>query len=236
MRVAAVQFKSRKGHKAAALAALRGLVLEAADGSDLVVLPEMAATGYLFRTPAAAREIAESPAGGPMFSTLASIARDRAAWIVAGFVEDAGRVLHNSAMVIDDHGNLAGVYRKTLLFPADELWAAPGDTGYLAFATVAGRFGVGICMDLNDDRFISWCGGSELDAIAFPTNWLDEGEDVHAYWRERLTPVDAALVAANTYGDEEPIRFSGRSAVMHRGRVLATAAETGDAIVRATIG
>lgn len=234
MRVAAIQFKARRGHKREALERLRGLAAQAAPGSDLVVLPEMAATGYLFASPGSARAIAETPEG-PLFATLAPLAAAHGAWIVAGFAEDAGEALYNSALVIDRTGALAGVYRKTLLFQPDYWWARPGDTGYLAFDTGAGRFGVGICMDLNDDAFIAWLRGAGLDAIAFPTNWVEEDIDVWAYWKERLAGIDAALVAANTYGTEGPVAFTGLSAVIQGGQVLASAPPTGDRVLHAVL-
>lgn len=231
MRVAAVQFKPRRGHKAEALRALCDLVRRAAPGADLVVLPEMAATGYLFRTVEAARAVAEPPEG-PTFQALAPLAAAHRAWLVAGFAEDAGSRLYNSALVIDPDGALAGVYRKTLLFPPDYWWAHPGDSGYLAFDTGRGRFGVGICMDLNDDRFVAWAATAGIEAIAFPTNWVQEDSDVWGYWADRLRGVDAALVAANSYGPEGPIAFTGRSAVLRRGEVLASAPATGNAVLR----
>jgi len=234
MQVSAVQFKPRRGQKAAALQALGALVDQAAPGADLVVLPEMAAIGYLFRTPAAARAVAEAPEG-PTFQALAPLAKAHRAWLVAGFAEDAGPRLYNSALVIDPDGAVAGVYRKTLLFPPDYWWAEPGDSGYLAFDTDAGRFGVGICMDLNDDRFVTWARSARLDALAFPTNWVQEDGDVWGYWRARLHGVDGALVAANTYGPEGPIAFRGLSAILRRGEVLASAPATGDAVIRAAL-
>jgi predicted amidohydrolase len=234
MRVAAVQYKAAKGRYRSSLKALRDLAEDAASGADLVVLPEMAATGYLFPNPRAARQVAE-PARGPTFEVLARVAAANHCWLVAGFPEADGDRLFNSALVIDPAGALEFVYRKTLLFAPDEWWALPGDSGYRAFDTDAGRFGVGICMDLNDDGFVRWCAGADLDAIAFPTNWVQEDTDVWAYWRARLSGVDAALVAANTYGSEGPVAFTGRSAVMQRGVVLASAPFTGDAVIRAEV-
>lgn len=232
MQVAAVQFKPRRDDKPAALAQLSGLAREAAVGSDLVVLPEMAATGYLFASEGAARQVAEPPEG-ETFRALAEVAREAGSWLVAGFVEDAGERLYNAALVIDRSGQLAFTYRKTLLYEADTSWATPGDSGYRTFETGRGVFGVGICMDLNDDRFTAWCGTAGLRAIAFPTNWLDQGEDVWPYWAWRLRDVPAALVAANSYGPEGDIAFRGSSCVLDGRVVRAAAPREGDAVVRA---
>lgn len=238
MRVRAVQFKARKGDVPSSLRALSRLATRAAEGADLVVLPEMAATGYLFDGPRSAGAAAE-PADGPTLRALAPVAAAHRTWLVVGFPERDGDRLFNSALVIDPRGQLAFCYRKTLLYTADVPWAAPGDTGYRRFDTDAGSFGVGICMDLNDDRFVGWCAAEALDVVAFPTNWVDEGDDVWGYWAWRLRDVPAALVAANTWGEEAlagaTTRFSGGSAVLRDRTVLAAAPKTGDGFLGADL-
>ena len=129
MRVAAVQFKATKGAVEASRSALVGLTDAAATDAELVVLPEMAVTGYLFKDAAAVRAVAEAPSG-PTFQALAPIAKARGCHVVCGFAEAARDRLFNSALVIDPSGALAGVYRKTLLYEADLPWATPGDSGY----------------------------------------------------------------------------------------------------------
>jgi N-carbamoylputrescine amidase len=233
VRVAAVQFKPEKGALAASLARLEALADEAGREADLVVLPEMAATGYLFYSPAEARAVAEA-SGGATFGVWRGVCQRRGCWLVGGFPERDGERLYNSALVINPKGELAFTYRKTLLYDADLPWAAPGDSGYRRFQTEAGSFGVGICMDLNDPRFVMWCWRSRLDAIAFPTNWIEEGMDVWGYWRDRIAGSGAALVAANTYGREDEVEFSGRSAILRGKAVLASAGAVGDAVLRAT--
>lgn len=231
MSVTAVQFKPRKGDLQGSLARLVAFADQAAAGSRLVVLPEMAATGYIFRSRAAIDRVAE-PAGGPTFEALRPIARRHKCWLVCGFPERDGDKRFNSAMVIDPSGALRSVYRKTLLFVADELWADPGDSGYSVFDTDVGRVTVGICMDLNDDRFTEWLRAQQPDICAFPTNWVEEHEPVWPYWQERIAGSSTTLVAANTYGWDESVLFSGRSAVLQHDRLLRGAFWAGDALVR----
>lgn len=238
MRVAAVQFKPPKGEGEAARARLCALARRAAVGADLVVLPEMAATGYVFDSPDAVRPVAEDPEG-PTFQALAPIARAAGVWMVGGFPERAGAQLFNSAWIIDPTGALKAVYRKTLLYEADVPWATPGDSGYVRIDTPAGAFGVGICMDLNDDAFIEWVAGADLTALAFPTNWLsqpEDGIDVWEYWAWRMSDAaETTLIAANTYGPEADIAFCGRSAIMRDRTVIAHAPNLGDGVIRATL-
>jgi len=234
VRVAAVQFKATKGDKAASLERLTALARAAGAGADLLVLPEMAATGYVFENREAISPVTEA-VRGETFDALAPIAREHGCWIVSGFAERDGDHFYNSAHVIDPAGALHACYRKTLLYEADTTWAEPGNSGYLRVETPAGAFGVGICMDLNDDRFTAWCRTAAIRAIAFPTNWLDQGRNIWPYWAWRLISVRAALVAANTYGAEGATRFIGESAVLDNRVVLAAAPPTGDHIIRAVL-
>lgn len=234
MRVAAVQFKATKRDPGASLARLVPLAREAARGADLVVLPEMAATGYVFASADDVRPFAE-PADGPTFRALSDVAREAGAWLVCGYVERESERLFNSALVVDRGGALRFSYRKTLLYEADEGWATPGDSGYRAFDTGAGTFGVGICMDLNDDRFTAWVRAQGPDAVAFPTNWLDQGDEVWGYWAWRLRGARSALVAANSYGPDGGVSFRGESAVLQGRALLAHAPREGDAVLRAKI-
>ena len=74
MRVAAVQYRATKGDVDRSRGVLVRLAERAAVDADLVVLPEMAATGYVFPDAAAVRAVSE-PAVGPTFEALAPIAR-----------------------------------------------------------------------------------------------------------------------------------------------------------------
>jgi len=232
MKVAAVQFKPPKGEKARALSGLVEHAHTAArvGAAELIVLPEMAATGYVFADRRELDLVAEE-ARGETFAALAPVAREHAAWVVAGFPERDGDKRFNSALVIDPSGDLAFVYRKTLLYELDESWCDPGDSGYRAFDTDVGRFTVGICMDLNDDRFTAWCATSGARVIAFPTNWVDQDHRVWGYWAWRIDGTGAALVAANTWGREGEARFRGESAILDGRVVRAAAPRRGDGVL-----
>ena len=235
MRVAAVQFKATYADPNASRARVEARMAEAhAAGVDLIVLPEMAFTGYVFADAAALMPLAE-PAEGATFAWASSHAQRGRCWIVVGFPERAGDRLFNSALVVNPSGELSFCYRKTLLFDADRTWATPGDSGYRRFDTDAGSFAVGICMDLNDPRFLLWAWRQRLDVLAFPTNWIEEGLDVHDYWRERVEGSGAGLAAANTWGPERGVKFSGRSALMEGGAVVAAARKRGDACLVANV-
>ena len=227
MRVGIVQFKATKGDVVGSRARLAQLTKEAAEGVQLVVLPEMATSGYCFDNRAEVVAISE-PADGPTAATFGPIARDAGAWLVVGFAERDGDKLFNSALVLDPQGKTAFVYRKTLLYDADLHWATPGDSGYPLLECDGERFTVGICMDLNDDNFIDWLREVRPRVLAFPTNWISEGVSVWPYWAWRLQDTGVALVAANSYGPDGDVTFTGESAVIDGRTVLGAAPDVGD--------
>jgi predicted amidohydrolase len=248
MKLAAVQFKPRKGDGPAALAALAALVEQAAEqGAGLVVCPEMATSGYLFQDVAAVWSQTEA-ACGPGFQRLSAIARRYACYIVCGYAErsqehalDGPGLLYNSARLIGPSGELLCNYRKRLLFPADTTWAVPGNLPYPLVPTPLGSLTAGICMDLNDDRFTAFLRRAQARVIAFCTNWVDEALDVRPYWRSRLAGVRSYFVAANTYGWEHEagvpaVEFCGASTILGPdGTTLARAEKIGDAVILAEL-
>lgn len=226
--LAVVQFKPRRGARNANLTALTALTAKALEaGAKLVVLPEMAATGYRFPNPEAIRPMAEPPRG-PTWRAFSPLAKAHKAWIVVGFVEDFEGRLFNAAMVIGPEGRLDLVYRKRLLYMDDHTWANPGDLPYPAFQTPWGTATVGICMDINDPRFLTHVRRTRPQLVAFPTNWIEEGIDVHAYWANQLRGWNGTLVAADRWGEEDRVYFAGRSAIMKAGQVLVEAPPEGD--------
>jgi predicted amidohydrolase len=227
MRVGVVQFKATKGDLTGSLDRLVALATQAAVGADLVVLPEMAATGYCFPSREAVEAIAE-PADGPTARALSAVARQAGCWLVVGFPEAAGDLLYNSALVLDPTGETAFVYRKTLLYDADVPWATPGDSGYPLLECAGVCFTVGICMDLNDDAFRGWLLEARPRVLAFPTNWISEGVSVWPYLAWRMLETGTALVAANSYGPDGEVEFTGESVVIDGLEVLGAAPVEGD--------
>ena len=151
--------------------------------------------------------------------------------IVVGIAESAEGVCYNTALLIGPDGELEAVYRKVLLFELDERWATPGDTR-VQVDTEWGRVALGICMDLNDDGFTAFLSEQDAAVTAFCTNWLDQGFDVIDYWRWRLLGWRGWFVAANTWGTDEGIRFSGRSAILGpTGQAAAIGPTRGDAVI-----
>jgi N-carbamoylputrescine amidase len=120
--------------------------------ADVVCLPELFRSRYFCqREDAAFFDLAE-PFPGPTTAAVRDVAREAGVVVVAPvFERRAPGVYHNSAAVIDADGSVAGVYRK-MHIPDDpayyeKFYFTPGDLGFRAFDTRAGRIGTLICWD-----------------------------------------------------------------------------------------
>jgi predicted amidohydrolase len=237
MKAAVIQFRPRHGHPEEARAQLAVLIEGALrQGAAHVVCPEMAVSGYVWQS---FEEVAPclEESRGPTFALVAPLARRYGAWVVVGIAEWDPVTLcaYNSALVIGPDGTLQTCYRKVLLFVLDHRWARSGNRRALIEAGEAVA-SVAICMDINDDRVRMHLLQHDVDLLWFPTNWVEEGLDVWEYWRRRLHPWQGCLLAANTWGTERGVRFSGRSVIMApSGQVLASAPSAGDAVVLAVL-
>ena len=150
VRIAVIQFDPQVGLDQCDNNLCKGLQLaeEAVhDGANLIVLPELANTGYTFETRAEAYAHAETLDEGPSIKTWRAFAREHQVYLVAGFAERDGLKLYDSAVLFGPDG-LLGHYRKAHLWNQEKLWFSPGDLGFPVFETPIGRIGLMICWDV----------------------------------------------------------------------------------------
>ena len=157
-------------NRAAAAAAVRAA---ARRGARLVVLPELAASGYVFRDPAEARSLAE-PADGPTPAGWAALARELGLVIVGGFAElGADGCLYNSCALADP-GGIRAVYRKAHLWHAEPDFFTPGSAPPPVVGTALGRIGMMICYDAEFPEWVRIPALAGADLLAVPANWPAE--------------------------------------------------------------
>lgn len=220
IRIGYVQMEPLLGDCAANRARIEAC-LRSAPEADLLVLPELASSGYNFATREAAWEASE-PIDGPLVELLSKLARERGTSYAAGLAERAGPELMNSAVVVSPRG-LAGVYRKAHLFWKERELFAPGDSGFPVFDLGGFRLGVLICFDWRFPEAWRALGLGGADVVAHPSNLVIPG---HA---QRALPIHALIhryftVTANRIGEERGLGFTGRSIICDpRGEILAEA-------------
>lgn len=113
---------------------------------DLLVLPELFASGYLFENRGEARSLGSEAGKGEIFESLARLAKEKKGVIVYGFPEIAGEKLFNSSAAVFPDGTFR-VYRKIHLFNTEKDIFDPGDGGFSVFEFDGVRLGMMICFD-----------------------------------------------------------------------------------------
>jgi N-carbamoylputrescine amidase len=193
----------------------------AAAGADVVCLPELFRSPYFCQSEDARRFDLAEPVPGPTTQALGAVAKQAGVVVVAPvFERRAPGLYHNSAAVIDATGEVVGLYRK-MHIPDDpayyeKFYFTPGDLGFRAFDTRAGRLGTLICWD-------QWYPeGARLTALQgavvlfFPTaiGWHpDEKEAFGAAQRDAWRTIQRShaiangvyVAAVNRVGHEKPV-------------------------------
>ena len=131
---------------------LSGIRLAAADGARLVVLQELHSSIYFCQSEETKVFDLAEPVPGPTSELLGNLARELDI-VIVGSVFEKRKVglFHNTAVVLNPDGQLAGIYRKTHIPDdpgyAEKFYFTPGDLGIHAIETPVGRLGVLVCWD-----------------------------------------------------------------------------------------
>jgi predicted amidohydrolase len=165
--VAVCQMGPVLGQIAANLRKVEVAVLGTAEvGAQVVVLPELVTTGYVFEPVGQARGLAER-VDGPSLGAITTLAAAHNMVIVGGFAElAADDESYNSAFLIDRAG-VAAAYRKAHLWADESRWFTPGRQPPPVVQSDRGRVAVLICYDLEFPewtRIAALSGGSALRA------------------------------------------------------------------------
>lgn len=220
---AAVQFNMQVGidnKKENIAATLLHIDTAAAQGARLIVLPELANTGYSFDTRAEAYDHAESVPNGPTCQAWAEAADLHGAYIVGGVTEVDGVALYDTAVLIGPEGYI-GRYRKTHLWNREKLIFSPGGD-YPVFDTRIGRIGLLICWDIWFPEVPRILAAQGADIICAANNWVwtppplfdDAGNCMAAYLTMAASHANCIpIVAADRVGEERGGKFLGCSLI-----------------------
>tara|TARA_R110002049_G_scaffold27321_2_gene93975 strand:- start:34651 stop:35487 length:837 start_codon:yes stop_codon:yes gene_type:complete len=221
-------------------AAARMITEAAADGAQVVCLQELFASPYPCQSEDHRNFDYAEDVPGTTTDVLSSLAKKHELVIVAPLFERRGPgMYHNSAIVLDADGSVAGMYRK-MHIPDDPLfyekfYFAPGDLGFQPITTRYAKLGVGVCWDqwFPEAARLFALAGAEI--LLYPTaiGWIaDEkaefGQSQHDAWRTNMRAHAIAnglwLGAPNRVGIESELEFWGQSFIASpRGEVVAEA-------------
>jgi N-carbamoylputrescine amidase len=231
----------------------------ATQGAGLVVLQELHAGPYFCQSEETRFFDLAEPIPGPSSERLGSVARECGVVIVASLFERrAPGLYHNTAVVLEKDGSIAGRYRK-MHIPDDpgfyeKFYFTPGDMGFAPIDTSVGRLGVLVCWDQwypEAARLMALAGADLLiypTAIGWDPNDCREEQDrqLDAWMtiqRSHAIANGIPVLSANRVGFEPSpeasangIRFWGNSFVAGcQGEILARASSDGEQLLTVSL-
>ncbi|KAI5816034.1 carbon-nitrogen hydrolase [Pyronema omphalodes] len=246
MRIGCLQLNPKLGCVTQNLQEASKLLHDAAPKDlDLLVLPEMAFTGYNFSSISDIKPFLEPTAAGPSTTWAFTTAKKLNCHVIVGYPEQAnGEERYNSAVLVSPTGDVVQNYRKSFLFTADEKWAQEGPGFWTGEVGKLGKMAMGICMDLNPKNFTAppdkyefghHVTNTDSKLAVVPMAWLTHEKastltshpdvpdgDTLRYWIQRMRPVyyqkgETIFVTCNRTGIEEGVTFAGSSCVVGLG-------------------
>jgi len=189
-------------------------------GAELIVLPELSNSGYMFNSREEAFALSEPIPDGPTVKAWSEIASRHKLHLVAGICERDGAKLFNSAVLIGPNGYI-GTFRKVHLWNEENLYFEPGDLGFPVYHTAIGRIGMAICYDGWFPETYRLAALQGADIVCVPTNWVPiPGQ---APGREAMANILAMAAAhsnsiyiacADRVGTERGQPFEGQSLIV----------------------
>jgi N-carbamoylputrescine amidase len=226
------------------------LVREAAGkGAKLILPPELFEGHYFCRTQDEAHFARAFPVDRhPAVRAMRELAAELGVYIPTSFFEAEGHHHYNSLAMIDDRGEVMGVYRKSHIPDgpgySEKFYFRPGNTGFKAFPTPFGTVGPAVCWDqwYPETARALMLEGAEI--LLFPTaigaEPHDPDLDTSRMWRRAMIGHAVSnvvpVVAANRVGTEHGQRFYGHSFICdERGDILAEFGDTETGVLTATL-
>jgi len=212
----------------------RALALAAPLGAELVVIPELWSSGYVFSSHAELAALAEDARRGVTARVTSAAARRERRHYVIGFPERHRGRFYNSAILVGPSG-VKAVYRKLHLFEREQEWFSPGDLPLAVHRVGPARVGLLICFDWRFPETARVLALLGADVIAHPSNLVYRNAQRMMTLRSFENRV--YTITANRTGTESRpagrVPFTGRSQIVNTmGEVVASANKT-DEVARA---
>ncbi len=201
LKVAVVQHSNTDNLAQNLQKSINGIEQAAAQGAELVVLQELHRSLYFCQTEDPQRFDLAEAIPGPTSQILADIAKRLNVVIVSSLFEKrAAGLYHNTAVVFERDGSIAGLYRK-MHIPDDpgfyeKFYFTPGDLGFEPIPTSVGKLGVLVCWDQwfpEAARLMCMAGA---DILIYPTAIGWDPEDDQA---EQNRQLDAWLISQRAH-------------------------------------
>ncbi len=203
--VGLVQQACTADHTANLAVSIQGIHEAAAQGAQLVLLQELHAGLYFCQIENPEIFDLAEPIPGPTTQQLGTVAEELGIVLIASLFERrAPGLYHNTAVVLERNGQIAGIYRK-MHIPDDpgyyeKFYFTPGDLGFTPISTSLGKLGVLVCWDqwFPEGARLMALAGAEL--LLYPTaiGWNpDDSELERQRQREAWLTIQRAHAIAN---------------------------------------
>jgi len=214
----------------------------AKDSFDLLVIPELANSGYLFNEPEELGKVSENPDTGKYCNMLKRMSKEKNAYIVSGFCESAteegGKVYYNSSILVYPDGEFR-IYRKTHLFLNEKKFFKPGNTGFWVYDIYNKKFGtvklgMMVCFDWIFPEAARTLALRGADIICHPSNLVMSYCQNAIFTRaleNRVFTVTANRTGKDVNGGNS-IEFTGESTIVSpKGEYISRASKDKEEIV-----
>lgn len=225
VRIALIQMDCEFGNKEKNLSrAISFLKAAAKQGAEIICLPECFNTGYSVDRVDKMADMAET-LDGHTLQIMSMLAKQLGIFLIVPLILKNGQGRsHNAAVLIDDQGNVNGVYTKNHLIGGEIEWLDPG-TGYPVFTTKYGTIGILICYDMAHPETARILAEKGAELIFVPSAWRDKRKFMHGFNTNLVCrAIDNVLfmAGANRCGIIDEVHFGGNSQIVDpEGTILA---------------
>ncbi|MFC1538189.1 nitrilase-related carbon-nitrogen hydrolase [Candidatus Latescibacterota bacterium] len=230
MKIGFVQFRPEFGNPAANVKTMTDMISSVE--ADLLVLPELATTGYTFTSKDEIRDMAEEFETSESLGILQEVAAKQSCALVVGFGEKSGNKIFNSAALLRPDGSRA-LHRKNHLFGAEKKFFDLGDLPFAVHEYEGVSLAMIVCFDWYFPESIRVLALRGAQIICQPANlvlkWCQRAMVIRSIENRVFT------VTANRYGFEKSgkysFTFTGESQITSpEGEILISAPKEGDYI------
>eukprot|EP00834_Sanchytrium_tribonematis_P007920 NODE_805_length_3794_cov_0.257375.p1 type:complete len:269 gc:universal NODE_805_length_3794_cov_0.257375:2918-2112(-) len=239
LRVAILQFNPKHKQIQHNINTCNTLLSQLKKPLDILVLPEMCFTGYVFENQSEIQPYINDPS--PL-QWAKQHAKSLNCYLAYGTPHYENHKFYNSLFLVNPNGELQFMHHKSHLYELDESWSDEGNGFYSTELDINGRklkCSFGICMDMNPKafkapyeafEFANACKAHESDVVICSNNWLhpdqtslsnDKNMDTIYYWVDRLRPLigsESVCLIANRSGIEThykgKTKFAGSSCIL----------------------
>ena len=205
MKISIVQMEVYYKDKSRNIAQVSELLAKSDVVGDMVLLPELFSTGYIFNVAEEIHELSEDYADSGTIESLRLLADKYNTLIVAGIAEEGSGHFYNSVAVIDKNG-LKHKYRKISQTNIDKKYFSRGNS-LLTFQHRGLAFGVAICFDLWFPEIIRGYADVGVDVLLHPANF--GGDQSLKIARARAIENSMYVVTCNRIGEDVTKDLSG---------------------------